>query len=118
MFIHHPQLGLDQCGQAAGQLLPWSVDAIIAQECSTDPSVTMAVSAEGGLESRQRLWFSWNQHSDGGMLLNTCWSDRCGTSEISAESYVSVLGAGDQQGMGEVLLDLLLWGKRKNWIEF
>lgn len=24
-----------------------------------------------------------------------------------------VLGAGDQQGMGEVLLDLLLWGKKE-----
>lgn len=47
------------------------------------------------------------------MLLSTCWSDCCGTSEISAESYVPVLGAGDQQGMGEVLLDLLLWGKKE-----
>ena len=51
MLIHHPQLGLDQYGQAAGQLLPWSVNVTVAQECSMDPIPTMAVSAEGGLES-------------------------------------------------------------------
>ena len=68
MLIHHPQLGLDQRGQAAGQLLPWSVNVTVAQERSTDPTATMAVSAGGDLESRQRLWVSWNQHSDGGML--------------------------------------------------
>jgi len=116
-LVHHPQLGLDQCGQAAGQLLPRSMDVAVAAECSADPSTTTAVGAEVGPESRQRRWVSWNQHSDGGMLPSARWSDRRATSEVSAGSHAPALGAGDQQVVGEVLLDLLLGGKRKNWTQ-